>query len=71
MKMILSTWTHLIWLSYDGVDLIKQLYKNYTVTSIPIYYAGSSKHKNRIEHEELVITNYKPEMNNQITMFKE
>ena len=58
-------------LSYDGVDFIKQLYKDYTVTSIPIFYAGSSKHKNRIEHEELVITNYKPEMNNQITMFKE
>ena len=56
-------------LSYDGVDFIKQLYKNYTVNSIPIYYSGATKHTNRVEHEELVITNYEPNKNNQISFF--
>lgn len=51
--------------SYDDHPLIKNLYKNYTITTIPIKYSGQL-HTKDIKNE-LVITNYKPH-NQQMTL---
>ncbi len=45
--------------SYDNRDEVRDLYKDYYITEIPIVYAGQL-HK-RDTKIELVITNYKPE----------
>ena len=45
--------------SYDNRDEIKEIYKDYIITKIPIVYAGQL-HKRDVKIE-LVITNYEPE----------
>ena len=54
--------------SYDNRQVIKDLFKDYNVNEIKTKYSGAADKKERIE---LVITNYKPILSDQITIFSQ
>ena len=52
--------------SYDDRDIIRDLFSKYHINEIKTVYSGSSDKSEKIE---LVITNYKPVFERQVTMF--
>jgi len=56
----------LFMVSYDNREEVRELYKRYIINEIKCIYAGTQDKKERIE---LVITNYKPPIYIQSTMF--
>ena len=48
-----------VMISYDNVPAIREMYKDWTITEIPVKYAGNINEPGK-EFIELVITNYKP-----------
>jgi len=47
-------------ISYDNVDSIRKLYRNYELNTIETKYVGNHPDKRGDVKKELVITNYKP-----------
>ena len=56
----------LFMVSYDNRDEVKELYKSYIINEVKCIYAGSKDKKEKIE---LIITNYKPPIYTQSTIF--